>query len=523
VRADSRASFASRHARALAVAYAGLLAALTLSAAWARLPGWNPESLWNDDLELTSILHAGDVWTMLSVPAHSPPGFVLALWLSFRLFGDPEWSTQLIPFLSGVAAVPILGTAVRALTGSRGLGLVAAALAALNPLLAHFTVFVRPYAFEFLLTGLLLWTAAAFSSGRGATLRGFVSVALLAGIGAFFSVTSVFLSFPLVHVAALRVWITKRDRRGAWLLAAAAYDLLIATAYLFLQNRANPLVQRRFRAGFLPLESIEEAQGFLMTHGVAFLARALPSWQQTTIWDPAITSWPLVFAAVGLVWLVARRATRDLALVVFGFLAAVTTASALGLYPLGLGRTDIYAFPVVIALCAAGAHAVTQPIPGRDWIRGILGVALVAYALIAPVRAAYWDVNDARLIDHANRQMLPSDGLILSPAGTYLAAVYGRWPVVISAATNRSNGTRATIVRDRTLNVQADGRSLRPIDDFVAADRPERIWYVAFRTGARAAVIERLSSHGYSLQEVERTARGTLYLATGNGNGRDSR
>jgi hypothetical protein len=513
VRADSSAPFASRHARALAVVYAGLLAALTLSAAWARLPGWNPESLWNDDLELTSILRAGDLRTMLSVPAHSPPGFVLALWLCFRLFGDPEWSTQLIPFLSGIAAVPILGTAVRALTRSRGLGLAAAALAAENPLLAHYTVFVRPYAFEFLLTGLLLWAAALLTSERGAPLRAFVSVALLAGIGAFFSVTSVFLSCPVVHVVALGAWIAKRPRPGAWLLAVVAYDLLVATAFVFLRDRANPRVQQRFRAGFLPLDSIEDAWGFLVTDGVEFLARALPSWRETTIWDPATTSWPLVFAALGFVWLAARRATRELAVVIFGFLAAVTTASALGLYPLGLGRTDIYAFPVVIALSAAGAHAVTHPVPGRDWIRRILGVALTVYALIAPVPAAYWNVNDARLIDYANRQVLPSDGLILSPAGTYLAAVYGHWPVDIAAATNQSNGTRATIVRDRTLNVRSDRRSEQLIDDFLAAERPERIWYVAFRTGAAAVVVERLSVHGYSLQEVERTARGRLYLA----------
>ena len=49
---------------------------------------------------------------------------------------------------------------VQSVTRDYGLAILAAALTALNPLLAHYTVFVHQYPFDFLVTALFLLAAA---------------------------------------------------------------------------------------------------------------------------------------------------------------------------------------------------------------------------------------------------------------------------------------------------------------------------------------------------------------------------
>ena len=93
----------------------------------------------------------------------------------------------------------------RRLTGNAALGVLAGALTALNPLLAYYTVVVHEYSFEFLLTALFLLGAVAVG---GRVLRGidpgrFAWLALGGGVAAFFSVASLLVSFPIVHLGAI--------------------------------------------------------------------------------------------------------------------------------------------------------------------------------------------------------------------------------------------------------------------------------------------------------------------------------
>ena len=119
------------------------VAAVAVRATLARLPGWNPESLWNDDLVYGAIIRGQDLWSVITAPIHVAPGlFVIWRWL-YAVFPDPEWSLQILPFACGIAAIPVMALVVRNLTRDDGLALLAAALTALNPLLAHYTVFVR--------------------------------------------------------------------------------------------------------------------------------------------------------------------------------------------------------------------------------------------------------------------------------------------------------------------------------------------------------------------------------------------
>ena len=71
------------------------------------------------------------------------PGPIPHLAWTLRPVPDPEWSLQLLPFACGLACIPVMALVVQSVTRDYGLAILAAALTALNPLLAHYTVFVH--------------------------------------------------------------------------------------------------------------------------------------------------------------------------------------------------------------------------------------------------------------------------------------------------------------------------------------------------------------------------------------------
>ena len=107
------------------------------------MPGGTPESLWADDLVYGAIVRSETLWDMLAAPIHMAPG-PFVIWRGLHaLLPDPEWSLQLLPFACGIAAIPVMALVVWRLTADESLAATAAALTALNPLLAHYTVFVH--------------------------------------------------------------------------------------------------------------------------------------------------------------------------------------------------------------------------------------------------------------------------------------------------------------------------------------------------------------------------------------------
>lgn len=390
------------------------VAAIAIRAAWARLPGWNLESLWHDDLVYAAIIRA-DVWSMLTVPIHVAPGLFLVWRVCYELFPDPEWSLQILPFACAIAAIPVMFLVVRRLTGDCSMGLLAAAVTALNPLLARYTVFVHQYPFDFLVTALLLLGAVVlFQDPTCIDRRRFALVALASSIAPFFSVTSVFASFPIMHLGALRAmrrFRLNRSRALTVLACTAAYDLAVIAAYLLLRSRSNERIRGgRFADGFMPLDSVSEAGSFIATSG-----RQLLQMGHSEIWLP--------FIGLGCVWLLARPHTRGTGLSVLGFYGAFVLASAFEVYPLGTGRSDIFAFPVSILLLASGTHLVTKPLPAARTIRFAIALVMAVVVLVWPPRAgipsnmvgirstACWKPTKGRCLSlNVGMRRLPSSG-----------------------------------------------------------------------------------------------------------------
>ncbi|MCY4661682.1 MAG: hypothetical protein OXF93_18030 [Acidobacteria bacterium] len=501
----------------------------------ARLPGWNPPTLRPDDLIYGAVVKSAFV-DLLTAPIHVAPGVLVVLQLFYSVLPDPEWSLQLFPFVCGLAAVPAMTALVGSLTRDGRMAALAGAATALNPLLAHYSVTVRQYSLDFLMTALFLLAAARLLAGEGGIDRRRLTwTAVWGALAIPFSVTSVFASGPTIAVGtACAIWRHFRAGEPGWrlqqcagiLASAAGYGAVLIVAYVLLQERSNPLIRDYWDEGFMPLD-VAGAREFLAAYGRSVLERSLPLWETVGSAAPAIStadpdgramqtaSWPLPLLGIGLAGLLWRRRTRRFGLVVVMFYASCMAASALQVYPFGAGRPDIFAFPAGICLFAAGVDAVVQRWPGAGACRWVAAGIVVLFAIVRPVQTPYaWTADEATLVRHLSAAARPEDGIFLSHGGAFLAAFYGRWPVVVTETELVSYGAEASLVRNNTLVLPFSRSQDEAVSKFLEEGRPERIWYLAYSTlMGREGVLGTLRRQGFLVQRLQDAGTGTLYVA----------
>ena len=508
------------------------VAAVVVRSAWVRAGGLNPRSLWTDDLVYAAIIKNSDLLESLSVPIHVAPGlFLIWRWL-YASIPDLELALQSLPFVCALAAIPVMAVVVRKLTNDDTLAACAAAVTALNGLLVRYSTFVHQYSFEFLAIALVLWmTIRLYEAWPAICPWRFMQVAGMGGVLLFFAVPSVFLTFPIVIGTAGYVVVRARGDAGITktraTLVAASYGAAVAAAYVLLRDRSNADIRASFGGGFMQIDSLAAIWEFLAGNGRRMLQASLPRMEGgLPPWDGTFV-WLMPLLGLGLIWLMGRAGTRPFGLAVVGFYLVFLAASALRIFPLGVpggrGRTDIFASPVGICLLMAGLQCATDSLSRVFRFRAAAAVAIVALALWSPHHAPYSDMRTAALIDYVAVSERPDDGLILSYPAGFVAAVYGPWPFRISGTPQVHNGTVAEVERPRTLQMpvgysSADDETLAMLvramlRDYLAAFRPDRIWFVAYRPG-RWEVLEALEEEGYLVRDVPTEARdGRLYLA----------
>lgn len=189
-----------------------VLVAITVAAAWLRLPGLTAEEPWFD--EVFSIVLASQDPSELCRRAiadeTNPPGFYFLLWGWTRLGGfDLAWM-RLLPLLAATLTVPATAFAARA----SGLGwtgaVVAASLAASSPLMFAMSSELRAYA-PLALAAALTLAAAAQHRTRRAALGGVVLVML-----------HYFGAFVVAALAIATLWAGRARWRGALRAAVSA-------------------------------------------------------------------------------------------------------------------------------------------------------------------------------------------------------------------------------------------------------------------------------------------------------------
>ena len=287
---------------------------LTAAAALLRFPTLDAKSFWVDEV-VTVTLVRRDFGSMLSAIPDSestPPAYYVLAWLWAQVFGIGEVGLRSLSALLGTALVPIAYLAGRRLVSPR-VGVVAAALVAVNPLLVWYSQEARAYMLLALLGGvsLLLFLHCLDEPGPGA-------LAAWAAVAAVAIATHYFAAFLVVPEA---LWLLARHRRRlpVWLATAAVGACGLALLPLALQQLENP---RWIAESGLPGRLAQIPAIFLIGFEVPLpLAFAVAA-------AAAIT------AGIG-VWLLLRRTARD--------------TRRRGLIAAAIGLT-VVAIPAVLAL-----------------------------------------------------------------------------------------------------------------------------------------------------------------------------
>ena len=193
-----------------------LLGAIIILGAAIRFSTLDQQSFWLDEATTWGLVSHGLGHVLSTVPKSesTPPLYYVLLWLWSRLFGTGEVGLRSLSALCGTLTIPVMWAVGRRLASER-IGLVAALVTAVNPLLFWYSQEARTYALLVLLSALsLLAFLRALeqpSAGR------------LVSWGAICALTILAHYFGAFIVAGEAVWLlVALRRRGVLTVAGAA-------------------------------------------------------------------------------------------------------------------------------------------------------------------------------------------------------------------------------------------------------------------------------------------------------------
>ncbi len=451
----------------------GAYVALVTTAFLARVGGINPTSFWFDDVWMASLMKTANVGEMLQLQAHVPWGFLLLSRLMTGLVPDQEMALQLIPFLMGLAGIGLMAWVVYETTKSHAMALIGAALAAVSPLVAQYSINAKPFTMGFALTCLIL--VAAVRASREPSSRSMLWLVMAGLAGFLFSYGTIIVSIATISVSWLFALPLYRRRRPAFLALSAvvAAFVIILAGWVICDVHAhlNPSLRGFWEKRYIPLSSFPAAWAFMMDKGWVWISGALPENMSAF----AILMIP------GLVWLLCRRSSRLIGVAVLLYLFGVILASSLRFYPVGGKRTDIYSFPVIILLISCGVHGILSVVPKARSVAGSVAGAVVLAACIFPAQAAYDARVDAkRWVCKMQDLIRDEDGMVLHPYANWLVACYGDWPLSFHVEHRLSPGFRVDIHRAQSVTLVSENPR-KVLAEFLAVERTKRIFYLGER------------------------------------------
>jgi hypothetical protein len=349
-------------------------------------------SLWLDEAMLAlNILHrsAAGLTRTLDYAQAAPIGFLELEKLATHAFGESELTLRLVPFLCGLASLPLFAVlALRLLQPAPAL--LATLLFAFAEGPVYYASELKQYSGDLVVAIGLTLLAVVLLDDATSTRRK-VGLGLLGAAAMLLSYASVFVAGGLALALAARALVRRdRDALGA---AVAAVPWLLMGLFIVAFTRARTI----------RLEALITSEGSssVYPHGSALGAqlkwlRELSSalLRSTGYPDAApdrYVHWPLlVLAVVGLIGLALRRPTAAAMLVLPA--AVMWIASVLHKYPV-FDRTVLFLVPATALLAAEGAGTVTG-FARRRAPRIVVATSVACVVLLVPlVHAA------ARMID----------------------------------------------------------------------------------------------------------------------------
>lgn len=217
------------------------LAAILVLAAVLRFATLRTQSIWFDEAATWDLVRRplGAMLRQIPKGESNPPLFYVLEWAWTRAFGDGEAGLRSLPALAGLLTVPVAyAIGCRAGGGRSGaatrVGLAAAALVAVDPLLVWYSQEARSYALATLLSAVaLLLLLRADTDRRPRVLAGWALAAALA------LATHYFTAFVLAPQALWLLWRHPRRREAVAAVAALAVVGLALLPLLIAQS-GNP-------------------------------------------------------------------------------------------------------------------------------------------------------------------------------------------------------------------------------------------------------------------------------------------
>src|SRR5215212_3728091 len=123
------------------------LTGIVLLGALLRLAGLGSRSLWLDEGAEYEVIRdsLGHLFDRVADSESTPPLSYLYEWACTKVIGTSEFALRMPFALLGIALVPVMYLAARAIGGGRRAGLIAAALTACNPMLVWHAQDARAY------------------------------------------------------------------------------------------------------------------------------------------------------------------------------------------------------------------------------------------------------------------------------------------------------------------------------------------------------------------------------------------
>lgn len=409
------------------------VAALTMVALFSRMKGLNPPSLFIDDL-WQGLLSGAALADQFRLRSSAPLGFTSLLGTALRFIPDPEISLQMIPFLAGLAVIPVMALVIFRITKNPPASVLGAALVTCAPPMAELSVRVKQYTLDALLVAVLL-LLAIFVGEEKKRFPVFVIVALTFLLFSFSSAVVAVLLITTFAVAQPRHLYEAAQNRRIFIHLVLFMTVTGLYYVLVLKGQKNPALEN-FWSGYFPgtveaffsglfslFRSLSPTPGILSPPGAEIFS-LLFSFVLILL---AVTGAVCLWRKPGYRWL---GAGLVLLYPVLGILAL------LHLYPLGGGRTDLFTYPVTILLVATGLARVFEGEYLRtrrmDWTTLICGLTALPFCLpmaLGPQITYPTGGNLPEIVSRAKAALGPADGLIILPHCSFCFAYYSDWPV----------------------------------------------------------------------------------------------
>jgi mannosyltransferase len=278
------------------------LGATVLLGALLRFPTLGQQSLWTDEATTWGIVAHGLGHVIATVPRteSTPPDYYVLLWLWSRVFGLGAAGLRSLSAVFGVATIWVLGLTGRRLVDER-LGLAAATLTAVSPIMVWYSQEARAYALVILFSALsLLLLLRALERPDS---RRLLAWGLCAAVALSVHYFAIFVVVPEAVWLLAVLWQQRRWTAGRLLLClgpavvvgAALLPLLVHQAdsghASFIATTQGSLPRRLVRLGKEDVLGLDEplkallslVAGLLLVLSVAGLARAARSNDRRTL------------------------------------------------------------------------------------------------------------------------------------------------------------------------------------------------------------------------------------------------